>query len=44
LEVIGSFKIKIWKLLEVSKLKFGCYWKLKVENRSGSYWKLEVKI
>ena len=31
------------KLLEVSKLKFGSNWKLKVENESGSYWKLEVE-
>ena len=41
-QVVESLKIKICKLLEVSKLKFGSYWKLKMEF-TGS-WKLEVEV
>ena len=50
MQVIRSLKNKIWKLLEVWKLKFGSYWKLKVENESlklkveNGSWKLEVKV
>ena len=40
-QLVESLKIKICKLLEVWKLKFGSYWKLKVENES---WKLEVEV
>ena len=40
-QVVESLKIKIWKLLELWKLKFGSYWKLKVENES---WKLKMEV
>ena len=40
-QVVESLKIKIWKLLELWKLKFGSYWKLKVENGS---WKLKMEV
>ena len=40
LQVIGSLKIKIWKLLEVWKLKVGSG-SLKVENGS---WKLKKEV